>query len=164
VLRSSLVLAGEFSDEEFFRALAGSGARVLLIGRRALILLGAPVMTSDYDVWLHFDDVEKLNAAFADLHHVPSRSPAEARGAGRYVLENGERIDVMIARAKAPSEGSALDFDAAWSRRRAVVPLEGIEIFLPSLDDLITTKKWGLRPRDVIDIQFLEALRDAGGT
>ena len=35
---------GEFYDEDFFRTLAASGARALLIGRRALIALGAPVI------------------------------------------------------------------------------------------------------------------------
>jgi len=151
--------AGEFSDEDFFRALAASGARVLLIGRRALILLGAPVMTADYDVWIHFDDIERLNATFEKLDHMPSRSPADARSTGRYVLENGERIDVMLARSKSGPAGRALEFDAAWSRRQKVTALPGVEICLPSIDDLITTKTWGSRPKDLIDIQFLEALR-----
>jgi hypothetical protein len=146
------MLAGEFSDEDFFRTLAASGARVLLIGRRALILLGAPVMTADYDVWIHFDDIEKLNASFEKLDHMPSRSPADARGTGRYVLENGERIDVMVARSKSSPEGSALEFDAAWSRRQKVTALPGVEIYLPSIDDLIATKIWGSRPKDELPL------------
>jgi hypothetical protein len=36
----------------FFRELHRSGARALLIGRRALVLLGLPVLTADYDFWL----------------------------------------------------------------------------------------------------------------
>lgn len=152
--------AGEFSDEDFFRAVAGSGARALLIGRRALILLGAPVMTSDYDLWIHFDDVEKLNAAFVEADHVPNRSPTEARLRGRYVLENGERVDVMLARSAPSPSGPHLDFDTAWQRRQTVTILDGLTACLPSLDDLITTKRWGSRARDLIDIQFLEALRE----
>jgi hypothetical protein len=35
----------------------------------------------------------------------------------------------------------------------------GIEIAVPTLDDLIRTKRWALRQKDVIDIQLLEALR-----
>ena len=34
------VEAGEFTEERFFGAIAGSGARVLLIGRRAMVALG----------------------------------------------------------------------------------------------------------------------------
>jgi hypothetical protein len=34
-----------------------------------------------------------------------------------------------------------------------------VTVSLPCLDDLITTKRWGSRPKDILDIQFLEALR-----
>ena len=151
--------SGEFSDEDFVRALAASGARVLLIGRRALILLGAPVMTADYDVWLHFDDIERFNAAFEALDHVASRSPEEGRRLGRYVIENGERIDVLVARSASTPDGTRLDFEAAWSRRRAIEIAVGLEVHIPCLDDLITTKRCSSRPKDVTDIQYLEAIR-----
>jgi hypothetical protein len=153
------VHAGELSDEDFLRALSSSGARALLIGRRALILLGAPVMTVDYDVWIAIEDIEKLNEAFGRIDHVASRTPEEARRTGRYVLENGERIDVMVARSKSTPDGVALDFEAAWSRRRAVATLPDLTVFLPSIDDLIITKRWGSRPKDLLDIQYLEVLR-----
>lgn len=156
--------AGEFSDEEFVRTLAASGARALVIGRRALILLGAPVLTADYDLWVHIDDIEKLNDAFARLDHLPNRSPAESRRTGRYVLENGERVDVIVARARPDSTGAVLDFDSAWARRKSIEILPGVAVHVPSLDDLITTKRWASRPRDLVDIQFLEQLRGKGGT
>ena len=35
----------EFDEGEFFRAIAASGSRALLIGRRALVALGIPVLT-----------------------------------------------------------------------------------------------------------------------
>jgi hypothetical protein len=47
------VQGSHFEEVEFFRAVAGSGARALLIGRRALVALGMPVLTADYDIrWL----------------------------------------------------------------------------------------------------------------
>jgi hypothetical protein len=58
----------EFDEGSFFRAIAASGARAILIGRRALIALGIPVLTADYDFWVHPDDIEAL------------RRPAERRG------------------------------------------------------------------------------------
>jgi hypothetical protein len=39
----------EFDEIEFFRRIGESGARALLIGRRALVALGLPVLTADYD-------------------------------------------------------------------------------------------------------------------
>jgi hypothetical protein len=150
--------AGEFDDAEFFGTLAGSGARVLLIGRRALIALGAPVMTVDYDLWLHVDDIDRLNAAFIAHDHEPSCSADEARRRGRYVIENGERIDVMVARAATTKDGTTLRFEEAWSRRQTLTVF-GATVALPSIEDLIVTKLWGSRPKDLLDIQWLIALR-----
>lgn len=52
-----------FDELAFFRAVEKSGARALLIGRRALAVLGLPVLTADYDFWLHIDDIDRFNAA-----------------------------------------------------------------------------------------------------
>jgi hypothetical protein len=43
----------DFDEAAFFRAIAASGARALLIGRRALIALGLPLLTGDYGFWIH---------------------------------------------------------------------------------------------------------------
>jgi len=75
--------AGEFDEEAFFDALAKRGARVLLIGRQAMIALGVPVLTSDYDLWAHIDDLELLNGAMARLDLYPSCPPEQARRQGR---------------------------------------------------------------------------------
>lgn len=66
-----------FDEGELFRAIAASGARALLIGRRAMVAYGLPVLTADYDLWLDPDDVEALNAALAPLGLRPTRPPAE---------------------------------------------------------------------------------------
>jgi hypothetical protein len=55
--------ASGFDELEFFRAIQNSGARALLIGRRALVLLGLPVLTADYDFWIATDDVVSFNTA-----------------------------------------------------------------------------------------------------
>ncbi len=152
-----------FSDEDFFRALARSGARALLIGRRALVALGAPVMTADYDLWVHPDDIEALNAVFEPLGHHPNHDPATARARGRYVLENGERVDVLVARASSGHTGDLLRFDDAWARRRALAVRPGLSVSMPCLEDLITTKRWAGRAKDLVDLQFLEELRAGEG-
>lgn len=88
--------ATEFDEEALFSAIARSGVRALLIGRRALVALGIPVLTADYDLWIHIDDVAALNSAVEPLDLYPTRSPEEARRFGRYVLEGDERVDVLI--------------------------------------------------------------------
>jgi len=87
-----------FEEGEFFAAITTSATRAILIGRRALIALGFPLLTPDYDFWIHGDDIAAFNKAAAIFDLFPSRSPDEARSAGRYFLENDEKVDVLVAR------------------------------------------------------------------
>jgi len=149
----------EFDEAELFRAIVASGARALLIGRRALIALGIPVLTADYDFWLHIDDIAAFNAAVEPLGLLPSRSPDEARGRGRYVLENDERVDVLVARTVPTVDGVRVSFEDVWARRQSLEVASGVALAVPALDDLILTKRFGGRPKDLEDIRLLEALR-----
>lgn len=69
-----------------------------------------------------------------------------------------------ISSARAPLavptvDGVTVSFEDVWSRRR-VQPLgAGVQVALPSLDDLILTKRFDGRPRDLEDIRLIEALR-----
>ena len=152
-----------FDEEELFRVIAESGARVLLIGRRALVALGVPVLTADYDLWVHADDIDTLNRALAELDLEPNRGAAEARQRGRYVDEGDEHIDVLVARQASTKDGVALRFEDAWSRRRTLTYSAGVSLVVPCIEDLILTKRWSLRPKDVADIEMLEKLKAAGG-
>jgi hypothetical protein len=117
------------------------------------------VLTADYDFWLHIDDMAALNEAVEPMGLVPSRSPDEARARGRYVLENDERVDVLVARTVPTVDGVRVAFDDVWPRRRTLVLGPGTTIAIPALDDLILTKRFGGRPKDLEDIRLLEALR-----
>ena len=156
-------MGSSFDEEEFFRAIAGSGARALLIGRRALVALGIPVLTADYDFWVHPDDAARFNFALAPLDLRPSRSPEDARKFGRYVLENDEHVDVLIARTISTVDGALVAFDGVWERRVHLKMPGGGDVTLPAIDDLILTKRAGGRPKDAEDIRLLEALRREGG-
>lgn|SRR5262245_15452561 len=149
-----------FDEVAFFAALHRSGARALLIGRRALVLLGLPVLTADYDFWLSIDDIDLFNVVGSDFDLNPTRTPDEARRHGRYVLENDEHVDVLVARSVATVGGPTIEFDALWSRRQSV-PIDGVAVAVPSIDDLILTKQIAARPKDLEDIRLLRILRDA---
>jgi len=153
------VRGSEFDEAEFFRAIAESEARALLIGRRALVALGIPVLTADYDFWLHIDDMTAFNTAVEPQGLFPTHTPDEARGKGRYVLENDERVDVLVARTVPTVDGVRVAFDDVWGRRRALDIAVGVAVAVPALDDLILTKRFGGRPKDFEDIRLLEALR-----
>lgn len=147
----------EFDEIEFFSAIAH--VRALLIGRRALIALGLPVMTADYDFWIALDDTALFNAAAEPFGLFPNRTIDEARQVGRYVLENDERVDVLVARSIATVDGAKLSFDDAWARRVTVDVGPSTAANIPCIDDLILTKRIALRPKDAEDVRWLETLR-----
>jgi len=149
----------EFDETEFFRAIQSSSARALLIGRRALVALGVPVLTADYDFWIHIDDIVQFNEAVEPMELLPTRTPDEARARGRYVLENDERVDVLVARSVPTTDGVRVAFEDLWERRLLLPVGPDIEVSVPTLDDLILTKRFASRPKDLEDIRLLEALR-----
>jgi hypothetical protein len=149
----------EFDEAQFFGAISASGTRALLIGRRALVLLGLPVLTADYDFWAHVDDAARFNAAAEPFGLVPTRTPDEARTKGRYALENDEHVDVLLARTVPTVTGQIVAFDDVWGRRQTVEVAPGVRCSIPTLDDLILTKRFGGRPKDLEDIRLLESLK-----
>jgi hypothetical protein len=107
-----------FEEAAFFSAIAASGARALLIGRRALIALGIPVLTADYGFWIHIDDIGAFNAALEPLGLHPTHTADEARARGRYVAENDERVDVLVARSAPTVDGVRVDIRLLEALRR----------------------------------------------
>jgi hypothetical protein len=152
-----------FDEPAFFAAIHASGVRALLIGRRALVILGLPVLTADYDFWIAIDDIARFNDACTPFGLAPTRTPEEARRHGRYVLENDEHIDIMVARAVSTVDGRRVEFEALWSARQTVEIASGVNVAVPTIGDLILTKQIASRPRDLEDIRLLEALRDQEG-
>src|SRR6185503_8930613 len=120
--------ASDFDEIAFFRSIQSSGVRALLIGRRALVLLGLPVLTADYDFWLGIDDIARFNDACASSGLHPSRTPEAARLAGRYTLENDEHIDVLVARTIPTVDGQVIAFDALWLRRRSIALIPDVAV------------------------------------
>lgn len=152
--------AAEFDETEFFRAIQRSGARALLIGRRALVLLGLPVLTADYDFWIAMEDIGRFNESVAPFGLVPTKSPQDARGTGRYVLENDEHVDVLVAHSVPAGAGRVADFEGLWQRRRTIRLAADVEVHVPAIPDLILTKRIGSRPKDLEDIRLLEILQE----
>jgi hypothetical protein len=152
-------VAALFDEGAFFRAVQDSGARALLIGRRALVLLGLPVLTADYDFWIAIDDIALFNDAASKSDLIPTLAADEARRRGRYVLENDEHVDVLVARAVPTIDEEMVAFDDIWSRRERT-RVDGADVWLPSIDDLIRTKRIAARPKDLEDIRLLRLLKE----
>ena len=148
-----------FDELQFFRALQRSGVRALLIGRRALVVLGLPLLTADYDFWVAADDIASFNASAERFDLRPTHAPDAARRHGRYVLENDEHIDVLVSRSLTTVDGTIVAFDDVWARR-VMARIGDAEVALPSIDDLILTKQVASRPKDLEDIRLLRILKE----
>ena len=131
--------------------------------RRALIVLGLPVLTADYDFWLHPDDCAAFNSALQPLGFHPSLPPEQARSVGRYVVEDDEKADVLIARRVSTVDGVVAAFDEVWARRQVLALTPRVSVAVPCLPDLILTKRFASRPKDAEDIRLLEALFERKG-
>jgi hypothetical protein len=153
------VRGNDFDEIAFFRAIHESGARALLIGRRALVLLGLPVLTADYDFWIAIDDIAVFNAAAEPFGLAPTHDPEIARRRGRYALENDEHVDVLVARSVPTTDGVSVSFQDVWARRRPTALGESVEVQVPAIDDLILTKRFASRPKDLEDIRLLNILK-----
>lgn len=148
-----------FNELAFFEAIDRAKVRALLIGRRCLILLGLPVLTQDYDYWVHPDDAAAFNLALEPFDLIPNRTLDDARRTGRYVLEGEERVDVLIARGVSTKDGLHVLFDDIWERHHEIWVDDHVRVQIPALDDLINTKKFGARPKDAEDIRQLLLLK-----
>lgn len=151
------------TEAELFGAVERSGARALLIGRQALIMLGLPVLTRDFDYWIAGDDIEAFNEELATLGLAANHPPEDARKRGRYVMENGERVDVMVVAEAVTIDGERLRFVDLWSRRE-LLDVEGVQVAIPMLTDLMATKRLGGRPKDAEDLRMLRVLQSERGS
>ena len=95
--------ASEFDEVGFFRAICDSGARALLIGRRALVLLGLPVLTADYEFWLHIDDVEPFNRALEPSGLWPLPRPGAGAAEGTLRARERRALRDAVAGALVPA-------------------------------------------------------------
>jgi hypothetical protein len=68
-----------------------------------------------------------------------------------------ERIDVLVAKAVPTVDGERVEFEPLWARREEMEVALGVRLAVPSIDDLILTKRIGGRPKDAEDIRLLRA-------
>ena len=143
--------------KDMLLALSDEKVKFLLVGAYAMAIHGFPRSTMDIDIWVWQSPgnaesvLRALHRFGAPLHDLTSKD----------LLKDGIVFQVGVAprRIDIITSASGLDFEATY-RRSLPVNIEGIELHIPSLDDLVRNKKASGRIKDLADVEALESLRD----
>ncbi|MCX5750827.1 MAG: hypothetical protein NT099_04055 [Candidatus Saganbacteria bacterium] len=145
----------------FIEAIHKKGVRYLLIGRQAVIAYGGPVQSMDYDIYIDGseENTSKMLEIAREFDLYPSVAKEELKKHFKFKLENDISIDVFRAKAFSSAETGKISFEELYNRKTIAKDPSGLEINLPSIEDLIALKKLRSYPKDLQDIAYLENLR-----
>jgi hypothetical protein len=144
---------------DVIRAFNRHGIRHLLIGRRAVILYGGPVLTGDNDIWIHSEDREKTLSLLKSLdfelsHPVDTKRPIVTAFSGM------KKYDLFFHKGIRNLENEAIEFEESYASSTLIEdPSKDISFRVPSIEDLIRLKK--IREPNVKDGQDIEYLLKA---
>jgi hypothetical protein len=155
----------DFQPESVIRLLGRHRVRYVLIGGLAAVIHGSPLVTQDIDLCCDRDpsNLERLADALREVHAqlrgaepgLPFRLDAAtlARGDAFTFTTDIGWIDVMATPA-----GSAGYEELA--RTADGLNLFGHRVLVASVDDLIRMKRAAGRPKDLLALEELAALRE----
>ena len=130
--------------------------RHLIIGRRAVILYGGPVLTGDNDIWIHSEDREKalslLNSLDFELSH-----PVETKRPIVTAFSGMKKYDLFFHKGIRNLDDEVIVFEECYTNSTVIDdPSKHISFRVPSIDDLIRLKKIrGPNVKDEQDIEYL---------
>ena len=142
--------------KEMLQCLVDEGVSFLLVGAYALAAHGYPRATMDIDVWV----MPSPDNAAATLKAL-RRFGAALHGLSVDDLQKDDtifQIGVAPRRIDIITGASGLQFEEAFTRA-VKVDIDGLEVHIPSVDDLIRNKRASGRTKDLADAEALDALR-----
>jgi len=143
---------------DMLRILSEEGVSFLLVGAYALAAHGYLRATMDIDIWVmpsprNAETVLRALKRFGAPLHEVVQGDFEAEGTIFQIGVAPRRIDIITA-------ASGLVFSEVYERS-VPVDVDGIEVRIPSIDDLILNKRATGRTRDLADAEALEEIRDS---
>jgi hypothetical protein len=142
---------------EMLQCLLEEKVRFLVVGAYALAAHGFPRATKDIDffVWATPENAANLLRALArfgaPLDDI-SESDFSTTGTVFQIGNSPRRIDILTTI-------SGIEFERAYAHRKSIL-LEGLEIPVISVADLITNKRASGRTQDLADVEKLESATD----
>jgi hypothetical protein len=144
--------------KDMLQALSDENVSFLLVGAYAMAAHGYPRATMDIEIWVmpspqNADAVLRaLNRFGAPLHNL-NKEDLQNDGTIFQIGVAPRRIDIITA-------ASGLQFEEAYGRSLSV-NIEGIEVHIPSIDDLIRNKRTSGRTKDLADAEALEFMKNS---
>jgi hypothetical protein len=141
--------------KDMLRALCAENVKFILVGAYALAAHGYPRATMDIDIWV-MPSPQNAESVLRALHrfgaplHNLTREDLQQDGTIFQIGVAPRRIDIITA-------ASGLKFDETYERS-LIVSIEGIEVHIPSVKDLIANKRATGRTKDLADVEALESL------
>jgi hypothetical protein len=143
---------------DMLHALSDEKVKFLLVGAYAMAAHGYPRATMDIDIWVMPSPenaaavLRALRRFGAPIHNL-SLEDLQKDGTVFQIGVAPRRIDLITA-------ASGLQFRETFERSLSV-NLEGIEVHIPSVDDLIQNKRASGRTKDIADAEALESLKSS---
>jgi len=140
---------------DILHALSDEKVKFILVGAYALAAHGYPRATMDIDIWImpSPDNAEAVLRALrnfgAPLHNI-TRKDLEEDGTVFQIGVAPRRIDIITA-------ATGLTFENTY-QNAVLVNIDGIDVHILSIDDLITNKRATGRTKDLADAEALELL------
>jgi len=141
--------------KDMLHALSDEKVRFILVGAYALAAHGYPRATMDIDIWImpSPDNAEAVLRALrgfgAPLHNL-TKEDLQKHGTIFQIGVAPRRIDIITA-------ASGLQFEHTY-QNSIMVNIDGIDVPIPSIEDLIINKKATGRTKDLADAEALESL------
>ena len=141
---------------ELLSCFLDADVRFVVIGAYAVAFHGHVRATKDMDLWIR-PDQENAGRTFAAL---------AAFGAPLEGIEPGDLLDPEVVlqiglpprRVDIFSDVQGVDFEVAWAGRE-LLDMDGLEVPVLGLDDLIRAKRSTGRSQDRADVEVLERIR-----
>ncbi len=144
--------------KDMLLALSDEKVSFLLVGAYALAAHGYPRATIDIDIWImpspqNADAVLRALRRFGAPLHNLTKEDLQKDGTVFQIGLAPRRIDIITA-------ASGLQFEETYGRS-LLVKIEGIDVHIPSIDDLIINKRASGRTKDLADAEALESLKNS---
>lgn len=145
---------------KLIRVLNRHKIRYLIIGRRAVILYGGPVLTADHDIWLHPEDKKKALLLLSEKLDFELSHPPDTKRPIVIGFSGTKKYDLFFQKSVRNTEGETVEFEESY--KKSIIKedtKEKISFRIPSIDDLIRLKK--IRKINIKDQQDIEYLLKA---